>query len=198
MLQSTYHRDRQDAREGGASPPLPRNCERTCFPCRPITRRRSQTGFQPVCFACSWNTHRATEVESIRFGIGKAAEISASQETGPRRTAKPQKVLLGIVTAKSTRPQEAATLQQTPKSMVSAVSRHLTAFTFRGERRSSHADFHLPATNCPSRSCSRRFSAPICGPPHPAPRIRRRIPCSLRRNLSRSFHPRRRHRCYWC
>jgi iron complex outermembrane receptor protein/vitamin B12 transporter len=37
-------------------------------------------------FRIERNLHKATEVEAIRIGIGKAAETSASQETGPRRT----------------------------------------------------------------------------------------------------------------
>jgi len=42
-----HHCDRQDAREGGETPPLPRNCERTFCPRRRISRRW-QLGFSPV------------------------------------------------------------------------------------------------------------------------------------------------------
>jgi len=34
MRPRNYYCNRQDAREGGEIPPLPRNCERTCFAAR--------------------------------------------------------------------------------------------------------------------------------------------------------------------
>jgi hypothetical protein len=45
-----HHGNRQDAREGGESPPLPRNCERPCFRPRRIGlgRQDFSQGFSAV------------------------------------------------------------------------------------------------------------------------------------------------------
>jgi hypothetical protein len=42
------HSNRQDAREGGETPPLPRNCERPCFGARLIEVTEAE--FQPELF----------------------------------------------------------------------------------------------------------------------------------------------------
>ena len=76
------HSNRQDAREGGETPPLPRNCERTCLGSRPIGDRREQEfshGFPHGGMA------QKPLKASRRLAFGKAAEAGASQETGPRR-----------------------------------------------------------------------------------------------------------------
>ena len=83
---STHHCNRQDAREGGETPPLPRNCERTCFPSPSFIEAKEPNRVSARVFPHMRNSHQATEVESTRFDFGKAAESSASQETGPRRT----------------------------------------------------------------------------------------------------------------
>ena len=79
----TNHRNRQDAREGGEIPPLPRNCERACFISRPVGTGCEQVFGQDS--SAQRGNPQATEVERT-VQPGKAAANSASQETGPRRT----------------------------------------------------------------------------------------------------------------
>src|SRR5579863_3291545 len=95
-----------------------RHCPATV--CAPVARAVVYRGIDNRVSAGCFRSNAESTLSHwsrINFGFGKAAESSASQETGPRRTAKPQKVLFAVVTAKSTRPQRAATLQQTLKSM---------------------------------------------------------------------------------
>ena len=78
---ATHHGNRQDAREGGETPPLPRNCERPCF------RSPSLSGCQGRDPARVFRI-RGEPFEPLRtiLGVrcGKVAGNSASQETGPR------------------------------------------------------------------------------------------------------------------
>src|ERR1035441_7924388 len=70
--------NRQDAREGGESPPLPRNCERACLRTRPLSHGRKPAS-RPLQRDCD-----TTTADVLRRVFGKVAGESASQETGPR------------------------------------------------------------------------------------------------------------------
>ena len=78
---TTFHSYRQDAREGGVNPPLPRNCERHCPAC--VVRREKN---QPEpSEALNPETHDPLETQAFWRDSGKAADGGASQETGPWR-----------------------------------------------------------------------------------------------------------------
>src|ERR1700722_1897017 len=68
---STHHYNRQDAREGGESPPLPRNCERTCFRCRHLSRRRNQQGFSPGVSVASETPIKPLELNPFDSTLGR-------------------------------------------------------------------------------------------------------------------------------
>ncbi len=49
MAQPTHHGNRLDAREGGETPPLPRNCKRSCFAALSSVKAGIQPGsFRPL------------------------------------------------------------------------------------------------------------------------------------------------------
>jgi hypothetical protein len=82
---AVHHGNRQDAREGGETPPLPRNCERLC----PVGRRigSSDKGRSSARVVPPSAEGPEKPLETRRNGLvfGKVAGEGASQETGPRR-----------------------------------------------------------------------------------------------------------------
>jgi len=66
----------QDAREGGESPPLPRNCERSG-----LDGTSFGQGFS--LFPRDGGDDRTTDCRANWHAVGKVAETGASQETGP-------------------------------------------------------------------------------------------------------------------
>jgi hypothetical protein len=48
-VSQVYHGNRQDVREGGVIPPLPRNCERPCPPVRLLDQDRHQPELLRAC-----------------------------------------------------------------------------------------------------------------------------------------------------
>ena len=79
---AVHNGNRQDAREGGETPPLPRNCERPCLTSRRIGQgRKPAKAFPPTRGRCRTTTGGTP---SWRV-FGKVAGEGASQETGPRR-----------------------------------------------------------------------------------------------------------------
>jgi vitamin B12 transporter len=76
-----HHGNRQDAREGGEIPPLPRNCERSCQLARSIGQGREPARvFPPVAEApCE-----PLQARPLRERLWEGGWKGASQETGPR------------------------------------------------------------------------------------------------------------------
>ena len=68
------HCNRQDAREGGESPPLPRNCERPCPRFRRVSRNSAKADHE-LRLVHHWRRHASRLWEGSCYG--------ASQETGP-------------------------------------------------------------------------------------------------------------------
>src|ERR1035438_133068 len=76
-----YHGNRQDAREGGETPPLPRNCERPGPTARSIGQGREPARVLPLVAEAP---REPLHGEALWARLWEGGWKGASQETGPR------------------------------------------------------------------------------------------------------------------